>query len=784
MTVKRPLLLWTVTLALASCSFTPPKRSSSETSDSSSEATTSSETPSSSSSSSAPSSSASSSEDLDFDATITFATTGRSGNAIASFENQFTVTGLEGLQIESDGHAYYDGEGGVRLANYSSTGTLSFAFETPVVLSEVSVLASKYNNDSSALTVEVGEQSVSKSIKDKTYYGFALEPVETTSFTLTAAKKQRVNIQSIGLRFTLPTPTYPTAIAVSPSSKTISVGSSFTLGVEYEPAGTNQKYVSFASSKEDVASVDSNGKVKGLAEGTSTIAASALKEDGTYATSTCEVTVEEAPVYEKVEMKHTYKSSVENNIYELDTAPNAGKAKLLVIPVWFNDSSTFINESKKETVREDIEKAYFGAEEDIGWHSVKSFYEEESKGRLELSGTVTDWYEVNASYESFGPSGTGGTKTEDLVLAASNNFFKNDESKRKEYDCDGNGYLDGVMLIYAAPDYVSLNNSNYSNLWAYCYWLQNESQKNKASPCPNVFFWASYDFMYDSSTAWTKTGKSNYGRGHNNYCDPDAHTFIHEMGHVFGLDDYYDYGDNRYRPAGSFSMQDYNVGGHDAFSTVALGWTDPYIPNQSCTIQLGAFQATHDAILLTPEWNEYDSPFDEYLLLELFTPTGLNKFDCDHSYDGTQGPNATGIRLWHVDARLLACNKINRAGNDYIYDVANLTSNPNAGTYGFTQAFTNTQNNTDYGSPLGSSYDKYDLLHLIHADKNTGRNTQKNLAASSLFGNGSSFSVSDYQKQFPDGAKLDNGKTLGWSFSVSIQGSGDEAIATVTLTRD
>ena len=72
-------------------------------------------------------------------------------------------------------------------------------------------------------------------------------------------------------------------------------------------------------------------------------------------------------------------------------------------------------------------------------------------------------------------------------------------------------------------------------------------------------------------------------------------------------------------------MQDYNVGGHDPFSSYALGWGKAYIPAESMTINLKPFATSGEMILLTPNFNKYNSPFDEYILLEYYTPTGLNQ---------------------------------------------------------------------------------------------------------------------------------------------------------------
>ena len=485
----------------------------------------------------------------------------------------------------------------------------------------------------------------------------------------------------------------------------------------------------------------------------------------------------------RTKLSATYKDYAASNLYPIDATPCAGSAKLLVIPVWFTDSTTFIASSKRDQVRSDISKAYFGSKEDTGWNSVKTFYETESQGKLSLSGTVTDWYETGTRYSSYAPSESGGNATMDLVKTASDAYFSaHPEDPRTNYDCDGNGYLDGVMLIYAAPDYVSLGRDSYSNLWAYCYWLQDEGENDKKNPGANTFFWASYDFMYDATTALERTGKSNYAYGDNSNTTVDGHTFIHEMGHAFGLDDYYDYGENRYCPAGGFSMQEENVGGHDPYSVMALGWADPYIPTKSCEITISAFQKNHDVILLTPSFNSYGTPYDEYLLLELYTPTGLNELDATHQYAGTCDPlNATGIRLWHVDARLTYCDEVDREG--YPIFSTTLTSDLDKGRYGVTTAMTNTYDDEDYGSPLGPSYYKYNLLQLVRNNTSTSTPTKNTVRASDLFRDGSSFSMGSFGRQFARTGLLNSGAQLGWEFSVRISGSGNDATAKVTLTK-
>ena len=255
----------------------------------------------------------------------------------------------------------------------------------------------------------------------------------------------------------------------------------------------------------------------------------------------------------------TYSDFVENNAYALSATPSTGTAKLLVIPVWFTDSNRFIKDANKEDVREDIHDAYFGEVSDVGWQSVKSYYETESLGALTLTGTVSAWYEVNKNYSYYASDPaddtSGAPRTTALVEEATAWYFTNHTSEnRSDYDCDKDGYLDGVMVIYAAPDYATLNNQNYDNLWAFCYWVQDYSAQSTKNPGVNAFFWASYDFMYGKEVISSRTGNNRYYAGDTSHVKLDAHTYIHEMGHMFGLEDYYDYSKYKYCPAAGFSI--------------------------------------------------------------------------------------------------------------------------------------------------------------------------------------------------------------------------------------
>lgn len=574
-----------------------------------------------------------------------------------------------------------------------------------------------------------------------------------------------------------------TSISLNKTSALVYKGMTETLKATIEPSNVSDDSVIWTSSNIEIATVN-NGVITAKNVGSAVIKAST--NDG-LVSATCNITVEEFKGTPKTKLKSIYSDYSNNNVYELDHCPSTGDSKLLIIPIWFTDSKNYIATNKKESVLEDIKTAYVGTPEETGWHSVKSYYAEESQNRLNLNAVVTDWYECGkatsyyASEQSSNPENSGQKRTNALVKTASDWYFNQSGSdSRKSFDTDGNGYLDGVMLIYAAPDYNAKNYIGDSgNLWAYCFWLQNDSYKSTSKPGPNVFFWASYDFMYGETNALNRTGKL-YHSGDTRNCKIDAHTYIHEMGHVFGLDDYYDYNSGKTNPAGGFNMQDHNVGGHDPYSIMALGWADPYIPTNTDTITLRPFESSHDLILLTPEFNEYLSPFDEYLLLEFYTPSGLNEFDTKYRYceASPKGVSKSGIRLWHVDARLLY-----PYGNTFTDK--NITSNPNH-SLGVTHMMANTSWSSgaeDYCSPLGEKYAKYNLLQMIRKNRSLSYTTDMNFAAEDLFVDGDEFDPGLYTAQFQNSTKLNSGKYLNWTFSVSISGSGDGQIARVTCTK-
>ena len=269
------------------------------------------------------------------------------------------------------------------------------------------------------------------------------------------------------------------------------------------------------------------------------------------------------------------------------------------------------------------------------------------------------------------------------------------------------------------------------------------------------------------------------------------------MGHVLGLEDYYDYNSDANSPfdknfwAGAYSMQDFNVGGHDPYSIISLGWANPYVPTETITYTIRPFESSGDVIMLTPDFT--NSAFDEYILIELYTPTGVNERDTKYQYSGRYpvGPTTAGIRIWHVDSRLIIPSgpTTDRDGNTYYTRSTISTSIDKTSLYclGPTNTTYKRGGSNNGYSTLYPELRNYHLLELIRNEDYMHTRYNDEIANSDLFKTGSTFTFNDYSKYFTrtDGGifssnkVMNNGKTLGFTVSIDSVNSS-RAIVTVT----
>jgi len=351
--------------------------------------------------------------------------------------------------------------------------------------------------------------------------------------------------------------------------------------------------------------------------------------------------------------------------------PATGKQKILVIPVDFSDYAA--SDKLPSDSQAMIEQSFFGSDAHSQFYSVASYFDKASYGRLHLEGKVTSWYRSSYTYSQLSAI-SGYTKNnaalQAIRLAALTWYAQTyPEDPIANYSFSvGNGssatLIPTLYFVYSCPTMTSSTSGNFrdSMLWAFTI----------RTPGPTS--WSGFDLTYLKDGA------------------VDSHTYIHEMGHILGLKDYYDAnGSSDFgacSPTGRMDMMDYSLGDESAYSKLLLNWTRPYVPTASTTISLRPFSTSGDCVLLSPSWN--GSPFSEYLLLEYYTPNYLNRVDSTLRSEENRLFQKSGLIAYHVDSRLgYFDNKISSKGyvtaststSAYKVDIANTNSASLSGNY-------------------------------------------------------------------------------------------------------
>jgi M6 family metalloprotease-like protein len=345
-----------------------------------------------------------------------------------------------------------------------------------------------------------------------------------------------------------------------------------------------------------------------------------------------------------------------------------------------------------------------------------------------------------------------------------------------DYDANDDGYLDGFEMVYKSS-YEWDGETASTEVWWNYTGFDDQGAGTVSSPKCGLFFFSEFTMIS------------------NGYYNPDidCHTLIHESGHMLGLDDYYSYDDSpKEYPCGMADMMDHNIGDHNAFSKMLLGWVSPWVvdgTSSNFSITLNSFADTGDCILLrntsSDPWN--GTPYDEYLILQYFTPTNLNYLDSVNGYPEFSGAGTgglykkAGLQVFHVDARTinLAVSSYSKLSYSDKIDENSMIVASNTGSTSINVSKTASSGDWAYDSP-------YRLIKAIPAtgkDIFSGSNGynylgyQKALFGTSAFSCGSTtYTNSSMSALFTNGTKFNDGSTLDYSFSVTAQSD-----STITL---
>jgi immune inhibitor A len=187
-----------------------------------------------------------------------------------------------------------------------------------------------------------------------------------------------------------------------------------------------------------------------------------------------------------------------------------------------------------------------------------------------------------------------------------------------QYDNDKDGTVDGLIVVHSGPgaEYTGQNSDIWSHQWGIIPRLKDGVYISTYSIEPEY---------------WDAPGDMTCG------------VYCHELGHVFGLPDFYDIdytsegvGSWSLMAAGSWNGTLGNSPAHlDPYCRIQLGFVTPNVP--ALNLSTASLLAVESDRTIYKLWTN-GSPLDEYYLLENRQQTG---------YD-TYLPGS-GLLLWHVD---------------------------------------------------------------------------------------------------------------------------------------
>jgi M6 family metalloprotease-like protein len=443
-----------------------------------------------------------------------------------------------------------------------------------------------------------------------------------------------------------------------------------------------------------------------------------------------------------------YKLSSEVTYHDLDGGyfdARDSEMKILVVPVVWADEASKATDANRSTISD----GYFG-DAKTGWNSLETYLETASFGRFKVDGFVADWYQSDLSYSDL-TSSTDETLFDDIVYPVIRGACAwlgetYPDTDWSEYDKDGNGYIDNIQFVNTGA-----KNSEYTATWGWQVSLPGNDSTMSLG-----------DGLYVKNMAWFNIDFLSNPEEYVPYPDGSIgnRVIIHEFGHCLGLYDYYDTTYSGASPVGVWDMQDNNCLDWNCFSKFSVGWLDPYVIDgtaDSVTLTIPSMEESGGGAIVIPARGHSftGDAFDEYIILELYTPTGLNDWDSksityNYYYSSSETLRGSGVRMYHVDARrngasLIMNNDYDSSKGQYLLEIVSATQDNH---------FTSSS-----GVASGSTFDKA-------------------WTSSDLFGTGDVFSVEDYSDFFY-GGKMDTGESFGYEITFDSVSSGS---ATITVS--
>ena len=429
-----------------------------------------------------------------------------------------------------------------------------------------------------------------------------------------------------------------------------------------------------------------------------------------------------------------------------------GKRNVLVIPIIWEDEQDRDNDKILEEYKSELGRAAMlggkikdhsaGIKDDR--FSLSEYFDIASYGKMTANSYITDWY--NAPYP-FADKKEKSIDWKFICEVVDWLYTRYPDTDFSQFDLDSNGYFDQVIL---------LNSGDMSN---------------ETEFFPDSFGGAvQYRHTYGNEYAGTTNKPAINNVVNMNASHFKDNTLIHEFSHGFGLIDYYDVSYSGINAVGGYDMQSDSMGDWNAYSKYAAGWINPKVvtglkPGESVEFEIGALAEKGDAIVIPAASDTLKPPFSEYMLVDLYTSSGVNKYD-----SVKYGINDfTGVRIYHVDARMEKRDFKNVEFHDM-----------EPCTIGTIHIANNYKESEQFNIELIQAGAKNTFTNHDLVEKYALRSY---IMKEDFFQTGDVFTMEKYSEFFKDGL-MDTGAEFGYKIEiVSVSGIGANAKAVIRITR-
>jgi M6 family metalloprotease-like protein len=343
-----------------------------------------------------------------------------------------------------------------------------------------------------------------------------------------------------------------------------------------------------------------------------------------------------------------------------NTFPSTGNHKLLVILVNFTDLS-FVKSAN------DVDTLMNGS-----GVSFKQYHLDNSYNQLTVTSDIVGPYDLSGNMAAYGRNRGGSDRDPRAMVGEAVDLAEADGVDFSQYDNDGNGYVDGIMVIHAGygEEYGGVTSTA---IWSHRWDLGDDPR------------------FYDGVTITDYTTVPELG-GNSGSTISGIGITAHEFGHNLGLADYYDVdgsgsggesgGTGRWdvMSNGSWNNDGYTPPQHSSFSKWLLGWITP------TELTTGSFTLNDSS--LTQEAFYFESAvYGELFILENRQQTGWDAYLPGH-----------GLIIHHVDENYIHStgywNNVNVDPDHQGYDIEEADNHEDWGDAG--DSFPGTTNNTSF----------------------------------------------------------------------------------------